>query len=201
MGHYMNEIQDLSKKSDLVIFTSFIDHNLGFNEHTIADATFCSLSPNHDNRPSLGGMRFNKNNFVQDFVDGFNTVANDANTLIHEIIHVLAFNSGLFEHFVDENGAVLPKGSVVKVTSFKDLGYHDKKDPQKTKNYRGIYTKNVMEVAKSHFDCPIEKMEAVFLEDDSNDEYPGSHWNKRLFISIYLIQSFFFFLIRQERKI
>jgi len=92
---------------------------------------------------------------------------------IHEMTHVLGFNNGLYEDWVDNDFNAYGVDNV--------LG----KGNRNGKAYTYIKTPKVLEKSRTHFNC--ENLEGVPLEYNGGEGTAGAHWSKRYMNTDYMI--------------
>lgn len=97
---------------------------------------------------------------------------------MHETTHVLGFSSGNFYNFIDNQNQTIPDSAV--------LGYKYYSSGYQYKNATMLITPKVKEKVREHFGC--DTLEGAELEDGGDTSgTAGSHWEKRLFNSEYMI--------------
>jgi leishmanolysin len=160
-----NDIKTSGVLADLIIFP-FIDE--GDDKTTEAYATYCSRD-NISNRPVAGLIGFSK------FSDFTKTNAKYYFTMLalHEINHILSFNSALFDKFIDSAGNDIPESKVVGSAVVNGM----------TRSM--IITPKVLAAAKTYFNC--QTVTGVELEDQGGDGTAGSHWESRIMLGDFMI--------------
>lgn len=93
--------------------------------------------------------------------------------LLHELTHVIGFNSYKFPYYKDSTGK--PYKNVIKTQVING------------KKISKIITPRVLAEARDHFGCP--EMDGVPLEDGGDWTTSDSHWEKRLFKNEYMTGS------------
>ena len=158
--------------ADLIIFVK-IDSSGFFEANGIeAAATHCIIHKDHY-RPLAGTIIFKPNliekkgNISQSDVDYITWLA------VHEVSHILAFNSRLYEFFIDETGKRLGYSNVVGKFKFNGI------------NVSYIKTPILLEKARKHFNC--EDLLGVPLEYHGGEGTAGAHWSKRFMNTDYMI--------------
>eukprot|EP00026_Physarum_polycephalum_P005243 Phypoly_transcript_05274.p1 GENE.Phypoly_transcript_05274~~Phypoly_transcript_05274.p1 ORF type:complete len:560 (+),score=50.63 Phypoly_transcript_05274:285-1964(+) len=135
--------------------------------HTVAWATECAAD--QTGRPVFGHV-----NIGPAELDDFDTQKHYIyKVLLHELTHVLGFNSYKFPFYIDPSGK--PYASVTK--TFLING----------KKITKIITPRVVAAAKEHFGCP--DIDGVPLEDGGDLSTSDSHWEKRIFRNEYMTGS------------
>jgi hypothetical protein len=167
LSNMKKELTTNGLEGDIVIFP-FFDEKA--EEATEAYAAPCSMDPNN-NRPIAGLMAFNPKNFKIDMKNAFEYYSL---LVLHEINHILAFNSGLFEFFINPN--TLAKLGLNNITKEKVVN-----GLKKTL----IITPKVLEVARKHFNC--NSLEGIELENQGGDGSAGSHWEARVMLGDFMI--------------
>lgn len=112
----------------------------------------------------------------------------DVSTVVHEIMHILAFGSSLFAFFRDDDGAprtrrdergmppVDPDGK-----GYVAEGVVERRDwPDGTRKHYVVLPR-VLEAARQYFDCP--SLERVPLEEFGGDGSAHSHWDQQIMYS------------------
>lgn len=139
--------------ADLLLFVAMQD----MDEDLFAFATSCLLS-DADYRPVVGLVVVNSAHLE---FDPWN-IEVSKDTLLHEIMHVLAFDPQLFDLF--------------------PIGPQNTYRIEKRRNNAGVFnvTKivlpTVVRYAKEFYDCPTAT--GVYLEDEGGEGSVGSHWEK-----------------------
>lgn len=145
-----------STDADLIIFAVMDE----IEDEIFAYATSCLLN-DIDKRPVVGLVVMNSNhlNFSPQNIE----LAKQ--TLIHEMMHVLAFDPGLFDLF--------PIG--------KESTYivEERKMSIGTLNATKIILPTVVKAARKFYKC--DSITGVYLEDEGGDGSKGSHWEKIYF--------------------
>jgi leishmanolysin len=94
----------------------------------------------------------------------------DIGIAMHEMTHALGFSMGRFDTFFDEEtNLTVPVEEVLSTVN----------------NISKIITPTVLEKAREHFDC--ETLDGAELENQGSSGTAGSHWEKRIFNSEYMI--------------
>jgi len=93
--------------------------------------------------------------------------------LLHELTHVIGFNSYKFPYFRDANGQPYKSVTRNQVINGKKISK--------------IITPKVLAAAREHFGC--NEMDGVTLEDGGDGTTHDSHWEKRLFRNEYMTGS------------
>ena len=152
----------IQSSSDIVIFP-LIQTQYQLGEGILASAISC-LVDDKSYRPVAGLL------FLGDNYD-FNSINADEYLhmlLIHEISHILVFDSELFRHF----NITSP---VLKTINIRD--------EQKSI----IITPKVVEKARFHFRC--NSLEGVELESQGGSGSAGSHWESRIMLGDYMVST------------
>lgn len=87
--------KDGESNSDIHIF---VIYDVEPDSSTLADATYCSMDDNLK-RVNYGRVRLNMGKLGQDESNGM--FEGDLNTVIHEMLHIFAFSSELYENFIN----------------------------------------------------------------------------------------------------
>jgi len=161
-----NQLKTTGISADIVIFPFF---DITADELTQAYAAPCSLDPNTF-RPIAGEVAFNPKNFI---IDRPNALDFYTLLTLHEITHVLSFNSDLFEYFVDSNFKKIPITSIVQNITINNVSKHM------------IITPKVKAQAQNHFGC--NSLQGVELEDQGGEGTAGSHWESRVMLGDFMI--------------
>ena len=148
-----SDISETGVNADLIIFVSF---DTVSSDNTLAYAGPCNY--NFDKRPLDGFIYFT--NISSDYSKK-NASYNNSILILHEINHILAFNSSLFEFFVNK--------TIDDVVKTKTVNGKDSKF---------MVLPKVIEAAKKHFNCPT--LDGVEIEDQGGDGSAGSHWEQRI---------------------
>ena len=153
---YSSNLEQSFLTHDLLIFPYI---NINMSEYTLAQAWTC-LILSSNSRPLVGVVEINPN-FSLNKID---TSFHMKYILLHEISHVLGFNSGMFEklHFL----------------------YTERKNGI-TRDY--LISPKVIEKAKLHFNC--DNLKGVELENQGGDGSAGSHWEARYMLGDYMIST------------
>jgi hypothetical protein len=161
---------DLTSKGlegDIVIFP-FFDEKA--EELTEAYASPCSQHPTNF-RPITGLMAFNPKNFKVNFKNAFEYYTL---LVLHEINHILSFNSFLFDFFIDPiTNAKIGKNNIIKEKVVNGI------------KRQMIVTPKVIQAAKKHFNCDL--IDGLELENQGGDGSAGSHWEARLMLGDFMI--------------
>jgi hypothetical protein len=151
--------------ADLVIFP-YVDAQM--QGTTQAYASPCVISAKN-NRPIAGfigftqTINFDKNNWLEYYT----------NIAIHELTHVLGFNSDLFDFFVDENEKPIPIDKIVQETEIDGV------------KRKIIVSPKALDAARKHFNCP--DMKGIELENQGGEGTLGSHWESRVMLTEYMV--------------
>lgn len=154
-------------KHTIAPFTKFIDLYIVISPENdpktsyFAAATSCFLSQ-RDKRPTMGAYILNFA-FLKD-QPIFNYLY--FSTFAHEFTHILGFSSGLFKNFIDLKTGKTITNSVGTGT----IG------GIKSASYNMITIPDVVNYAKSYFNCPT--ITGVPLENEGGAGTSGSHWEK-----------------------
>lgn len=144
-----DQFRNDTTEADLIIFFS------GYNENLpeLAWATHC-LNSQFDQRPIVGFVSLNYYH-VEMSARGLKSIVD---TLIHEILHVLAFNSPLYDKYYSQEKAYIkipdlksPNNSVIKITS-----------------------PNVIAFGREHFNCPT--FDGIRMENEGGDGSANAHF-------------------------
>jgi len=152
------EIYAKGVESDLIIFPLFTKFE---DSETEAAAAPCVI--NKANGRAVAGIISFKENF--DF-SKTNAFYNRMIMILHEFIHILAFNPIFYESFINSNGEKLQYQDVIT---------------SKTINGKIVYkikTPKVVETARKYFNC--DTLDGVELEDQGGSGTAGSHWETRI---------------------
>ena len=155
INKYSPDIENYLYTYDIVIFPII---NTDLDDYILAQAMPCLILKN--NKPVVGVVEINKD-FSLDKIDS-NYYINYL--LMHEISHVLGFNSFTFNAF--------------------NLVYTEKID-ESIKYY--INSKKVLQRAKLHFNC--ENIKGIELENQGGSGSAGSHWEARYMLGDYMIST------------
>lgn len=103
-------------------------------------------------------------------------IEDEFSTMIHEMAHIMAFNSYLFQFFVD------PDTHITRGIA----------NVQKTVTHRGlsstmIITPKIKSLAQSYYNCPTAI--GMFLENEGSDGSKGSHWDKSYILNECMISN------------
>jgi hypothetical protein len=160
-----DEIKNGGVNADLIIFP-FVDTDM--QGTTQAYASTCVIST-RNSRPIAGFIGFTKNlNFQKNnWLDYFTNIA------VHELTHVLGFNSDIFEAFVDENDKPIPIQNTLQEIEVEGL------------KRKIIVSPKALEAARKHFNCP--DLKGIELENQGGQGTLGSHWESRVMLTDYMI--------------
>lgn len=146
-------------RADIAICVSITDA-----PSVVASATFLQIL-RRNNRPVTGRIAFNPY-FIS---GGEDEILAMTSTALHELTHVLVFDSDLYEYYVDSDFNKIPIEKILKTNS---------------NNRKIIITPKVVEATKKHFNC--ESVEGLEVEDDGDEGTVASHWEERLMHSDYM---------------
>ncbi|CAF0990282.1 unnamed protein product [Didymodactylos carnosus] len=180
-------------KSEFLLYVSALQTTRCESVDTLATASFCQLEFEKD-RPISGNINICPQKLYGDQSINYNGILN---TIRHEILHTLAFSSGLFAFFRDQNGNALterdpltrwPKVFDEKLQVYKWDNKVAQQFVRENWKIRGgsmnrtvwlITTPKVKEVVREHFNCST--LEGAELEDQGSSGTALTHWEKRLF--------------------
>ncbi|KAL4472693.1 hypothetical protein ABPG74_018642 [Tetrahymena malaccensis] len=150
------------ENSDLHILVTYLNDP---NSIILANAVWCSLDP----QPNIGRVQFNigKLNIDDSQTQSFQ---NNFSIAIHEILHILGFsqNSAQFWINPDTNQPYqLSNQDAIQI----ERRWGEDEVPK-------ITTKNVIKVARNHFNCP--SIDGLFFENQGEASSKGSHWERDL---------------------
>ena len=149
--------------TDLVIYVGAEESDEGW----IAYAYTCAIEEGGNNNVVAGRIVMNKDISSNDFSTKMSTV-------IHEIVHVLGFNSSLYEYFSkDESGTV-----------------YSKEEYEVKQNIRGkertlLKYPPLLAEARRLFNC--DTLPGVEVEDFGGSGTAGSHWDMRVAYNDFMI--------------
>lgn len=127
--------------------------------YTVAWATECAAD--QSGRPVFGHI-----NIGPGELDNFETQKHYIyKVLLHELIHVLGFNSYKFPFYKDIHGNPYPSVTKTHIVNGKKVNK--------------VVTPRVVAAARDHFGC--HEMDGVPLEDGGDETTVDSHWEKRIF--------------------
>jgi len=154
--------------TDLIIFVMIDDTGFFIKNQVEAGAVHC-LQHYYTKRPVVGYIQFKPDLHVD------NSTALDYMVwlTIHEITHVLGFNDGLYQDWVDENFNSLGPNNII------GRGFTHGKP------YSYLKTSKVLEKAREHFNCP--SLNGVPLEYNGGEGTAGAHWSKKYMNTDYMI--------------
>lgn len=93
-------------------------------------------------------------------------------TTIHEFIHILGFNSELYQYYMDLNTG--SKHEINNVVSSTAQTLHSRRSGGKNLIFKSPHVKAW---AKDHFQCTT--LDGIPLENqDSSDKNTGAHWER-----------------------
>ena len=148
--------------ADIVVY---LKTNAVQNTDVVGYAGACLLDSGKNN-VIAGGIVLNKEQFsVLDLGAKYSV-------LMHELMHVLGFSTGLFKYWKNDQGISYTIDEVYKSRIIRGV----------EKNL--IVTPNVLEKARINFAC--EEIEGIELEDFSSFGAPSSHWDKRVMINDFM---------------
>lgn len=161
--------------ADLIIFVRIDSTGYFINNSIEAAATHCAI--HFENfRPLAGVIIFNPNLIGNDF----NIKSVDDSTTnyftwlaIHEVAHIIGFNSKMYENYIDENGKKLGIEKVIGYRKYKGRQISYIKSPK------------VLEKAKLHFNCT--SLSGVPLEFHGGEGTAGAHWSKKFMNTDFMI--------------
>lgn len=141
--------------------------NYGEVDPTYAAFSLTCKQDDKTGRPILGQLNYNP---AEISINNFDTMFE---TTLHELFHILGFNSELFYYFIDENMNKRNNAdSFVRSPSGK---------------YIGVKTPAVLREAKSFYNCPT--IESVPLEDEGGPGSAQSHWERSIFYDEFMTAS------------
>jgi leishmanolysin-like peptidase len=151
--------------ADLIVFP-FI--NTKEDSSVVAYASACIIS-GKNNRPVAGfiGFTLNFDPTKANWERYYTSIA------LHELTHVLVFNSDVFDLFVDENGQQIARDKTIK----------EQVDGSKTNLF--IVSPKALEAARKHFNCP--GLQHIPLENQGGLGTSGSHWEAKTMLSDYMV--------------
>lgn len=172
-------------EADLIIFVK-ID-NSGFFESNNIEAAASHCIIHGENFRPLAGIIIFKPNLIRDLGKDKNDSGNNRKTdkysktdidyiswlAVHELSHVLAFNSKLYEYFIDSEGNRLGENKVLGKFKYKN------------KDITYIKSPILLEKARKHFNC--KTLLGVPLEYHGGEGTAGAHWSKRFMNTDYMI--------------
>jgi hypothetical protein len=160
-----DEIKSLGVNADLIIFP-YVDTEM--QGTTQAYASTCVIST-RNSRPIAGFMGFTKNlnNLKTNWLDYYTNIA------VHELTHVLGFNSDIFEAFVDENNNRISLEKTIQEITVDGV------------KKKMIISPKALEAARKHFNCP--DLQGIELENQGGQGTMGSHWESRIMLTEYMV--------------
>jgi hypothetical protein len=155
--------------ADVVIFVMIDDTGFFIENHVEAAAVHC-LQHFRTKRPVAGYIQFKPELQVS------NSTALDYMVwlAVHEMTHILGFNDGLYEDWVDENFNQIGIFNVIGKGRLKS-----------GKPYSFIKSPRVLAKAREHFNCT--SLEGVPLEYNGGAGTAGAHWSKKYMNTDYMI--------------
>ena len=162
------EINSDGVDADLVIFV-IIDDTGFFLQNRIEAAAIHCLQHSETRRPIAGYIQFKPQLGVTDqtAVDYMVWLA------LHEITHILAFNDGLYQDFIDKDLNPIGENSVLERRN------------QNGRQITYIKSPNVVMKAREHFNC--DTLTGVPLEYNGGPGTAGAHWAKKFMNTDYMI--------------
>lgn len=160
------DISTTGISADLVIFPFFDEGIAG--TATQAYASTCVIN-SRNSRPIAGliaftpSLNYNKTNWFEYYT----TIA------IHELTHVLGFNTDVFDTFIDENQQPVPLNKTLQETVINGV------------NRKIIVSPKALDAARRHFNC--SDLIGIELENQGGIGTIGSHWESRIMLSDYMI--------------
>jgi len=154
--------------ADLVIFV-MIDDTGFFLQNRIEAAAIHCLQHTDTRRPIAGYIQFKPQLDVSD------KTAEDYMVwlAIHEITHILAFNDGLFQDYIDKDLNPIGEKAVLERRNEGD------------RKITYIVSPNVVQKAREHFGC--SSLRGVPLEYNGGPGTAGAHWAKKFMNTDYMI--------------
>lgn len=159
-----DQVMYKGEAADLIIFPYF---KLISDNYTEASAAVCKADST-TLRPIAGFIEFEKNFDTTKI----NAIENKTMLIIHQIYHILAFNDALFGFFLDQNGNTQVYDNIIHTATVNG------------KTVRMIKTPTVLEIARTHFNCPT--LQGIELEDMDGGS-TGSHWESRIMYGDFMI--------------
>ena len=160
-------------ESDLLIFVTASDEP---GQSFLAWAMAC-VQDSITRRPVIGQINYNiATNRIQ-VRSSWSAYQDDLTTSMHELTHVLAFSSGLFDDYIDPSTNTLLPSSSVLVSSWNLNG----------KTTTGLVVEPLFSYAKDYFGC--SSLYAVPLENQGGSGSLGSHWERRVFYNEFMTAS------------
>lgn len=159
------DIQTVGVEADLIIFP-FVDTEM--QGATKAFASTCVIS-SRNSRPVAGFIGFTKNLNS----DKINWLDYYTNIAVHELTHVLGFNSDLFDAFVDENDNAIPINKTLQEIEVDGV------------KRKIIVSPKALEAARKHFNCP--ELRGIELENQGGLGTIGSHWESRIMLTEFMV--------------
>eukprot|EP01133_Synstelium_polycarpum_P012289 gene12289-14406_t len=148
--------------------------------NVVANAVACIFDNINDNRPLLGVINLNPRYYAEFLSSSFSY--EDWQTFLHvglhESIHALGFNSGLYKYYIDRttgkpwgDASYVITSSVYSSQSPSGVAYN------RTRSY--IKTPAVLAIAREHFNCST--LEGAEIENIGGSGTVGSHWKATTF--------------------
>ena len=155
--------------ADVVVFVMIDDSGFFIENHVEAAAVHC-LQHYSTKRPVAGFIQFKPELQVS------NSTALDYMVwlAVHEMTHILGFNDGLYEDWVDENFNPVGVFNVIgkgRLSNGKQFSY--------------IKSPKVLQKAREHFKC--DSLDGVPLEYNGGMGTAGAHWSKKYMNTDYMI--------------
>ncbi|WZN63138.1 leishmanolysin-like zinc metallopeptidase [Chloropicon roscoffensis] len=144
--------------AQLVVYLTAVDGpgcSSGSEVGELASATHCTLSV-IDGRPTSGNVNVCPETIRRASEGSDREFYFLVDTLAHEHLHIIGFNSDLYESFVGDDGEPLGEQAVLEPSQL------------------ALRTPRVVEAARAHFDC--EELSSVPLESEGGSGTAGSHW-------------------------
>ncbi len=140
---------------DIILYVT-AQNTASCGQMTIAYAGWCEMDA-YTKRPIAGNINFCPNMLKTADAD----FGEMLDTSVHEILHVLAFSDGLYQHFISAEGATMGYANVIS-----DDGAGRK----------AVKTPKVVEAARNQFGC--DSLTSVRLEDQGGSSTAHSHWEE-----------------------
>eukprot|EP01116_Phalansterium_solitarium_P004836 TRINITY_DN15_c4_g1_i1.p1 TRINITY_DN15_c4_g1~~TRINITY_DN15_c4_g1_i1.p1 ORF type:complete len:787 (+),score=274.43 TRINITY_DN15_c4_g1_i1:247-2607(+) len=138
---------------------------------TVATAIACTYDG--QKRAIAGHINFNPAHMSTSDSDAISQIR----VAIHELCHVLGYNSVGFSRFFDPNTNSHFAASQVMQNSTVSYG-------ATPRQVLKIVTPNVVQAARNHFGCPT--LDGLELEDGGAAGTAGQHWEKRILLNEYM---------------
>jgi len=154
--------------ADLVIFVLSVNDP---SSSYIATAGACTLAP-ITRRPMIGKLTYNLAYTQVQTNDA--KIESDIYVTMHEITHVLAFSSSLYQYYVNPADDVPLTGHTF----------------DKTVNGGTVKVLNVAPLTnriRTYFNCPT--IEGAYIENEGGSGSAGSHFERRIFFNEYMTAS------------